>query len=153
MSAKTTHHSTFTIERRYAATPAQVFAAWADPKKKGRWFVGPAEWAKGRYELDFRVGGHERTSGGPKGGPVHRYEARWHDIVPNRRIVSTYEMYMDDARMSVSLATVELAADGPGTRLIYTEQGVYLDGPDGTASRESGTRDLFENLAAELARG
>ncbi len=74
------------------------------------------------------------------------------DIVPNERIVSTYEMYMDDARMSVSLATVELAADGPGTRLVYTEQGVYLDGPDGTASRESGTRDLFENLAGELAR-
>ena len=39
-------------------------------------------------------------------------------------------MYMDKTRISVSLATVEFKPDGQGTRLVYTEQAVYLDGHD-----------------------
>ena len=32
--------------------------------------------------------------------------------------------------MSVGVSTVELLAGGSGTKLRYTEQGVYLDGTD-----------------------
>ena len=39
---------------------------------------------------------------------------------------------------------------GPGTRLVYTEQGAFLDGADQPAGREAGCRELFEKLAAEL---
>ena len=35
-------HSTYTIERTYAATPERVFAALSDPAKKRRWFAGDA---------------------------------------------------------------------------------------------------------------
>jgi uncharacterized protein YndB with AHSA1/START domain len=38
MGKRSTHHATFVIERNYAASPALVFAAWAEPK--ARWFVG-----------------------------------------------------------------------------------------------------------------
>ena len=31
-------HSTFSIERKYTAKPERVFAAFADPAKKRRWF-------------------------------------------------------------------------------------------------------------------
>jgi hypothetical protein len=46
MSKRSTQHATFVIERDYAAAPARVFAAWAEPKAKARWFVGPDEWEK-----------------------------------------------------------------------------------------------------------
>jgi uncharacterized protein YndB with AHSA1/START domain len=82
MSERSTHHATFVIERTYAAAPAQVFNAWADPGAKARWFAGPEDWESGKYELEFRVGGRERASGGPPGGPVHVYDARYQDIVP-----------------------------------------------------------------------
>jgi uncharacterized protein YndB with AHSA1/START domain len=141
-----TRHATFVIERSYAATPARVFAAWADRGSKARWFTGPDEWKKSEHELDFRVGGRERVSGGPKGGPVHTYEARYHDIVDERRIVSTYDMFMDDTRISVSIATVEFAPEGKGTRLKYTEQAVFFDDYDDSGSREHGTRALLDNL-------
>ena len=65
MSERKAEHATFTVERRYAAAPARVFAAFADPVAKARWFSGPDEWDKGPREFDFRVGGHERNSGGP----------------------------------------------------------------------------------------
>jgi uncharacterized protein YndB with AHSA1/START domain len=145
-NAITARHATFVIERSYAATPSRVFAAWSDRGSKARWFTGPEEWKKGECELDFRVGGHERVSGGPKGGPVHTYEARYHDIVAERRIVSTYDMYMNDTRISVSLATVEFPPEGKGTLLRYTEQAVFFDDYDDAGSREHGTRALLDNL-------
>jgi uncharacterized protein YndB with AHSA1/START domain len=152
MSKRSVHHATFTIERVYAASPARVFAAWSDPKLKPRWFHGPDEWARAEHVLDFRVGGHESVAGGPKDGVVHSFHAIYKDIVPNERIVSTYEMHMNDTLFSVSLATVQLDPAGNGTKLVYTEQGVYLDG-DGEAmakGREEGTRELLENLGRVL---
>jgi uncharacterized protein YndB with AHSA1/START domain len=152
MSKRSVTHDTFAIERTYPASPARVFAAWADPAVKSRWFVGPDDWESGNYELDFRVGGRETTSGGPKGGPIHYYEALYLDIVPDERLILTYDMRMDEKRISVSLATMEVKPDGAGTRLIYTEQGAYLDGFDDPAIREKGTRDLLDALGAELER-
>ncbi|HLZ71361.1 MAG TPA: SRPBCC family protein [Dehalococcoidia bacterium] len=152
MSERSVTHATFVIERTYAASPARVFAAWADPAAKARWFAGPDEWQPGPHELDFRVGGRERVSGVPRGGPVHTFEARYHDIVPNERIISSYDMYMDETRISASLATVELQPAGDGTRLIYTEQGAFLDGYDDPALREHGTAELLDALGAALAR-
>jgi uncharacterized protein YndB with AHSA1/START domain len=152
MTKRSVTHATFVVERSYAASPARVFNAWADPAAKRRWFGGPDEWERGEYALDFRVGGRERAGGGPKGGPVHRYDAIYWDIVPNERIVSTYEMHLDEQRISVSLATVELKPEGSGTRLVLTEHGAFLDGYDNPAQREQGTRELLDALGEALQR-
>jgi uncharacterized protein YndB with AHSA1/START domain len=151
MTERTVTHAIFTIERTYpGVTPQRVFDAWASPQAKSRWFGGPEAWTQGRYELDFRVGGREQASGGPPGGVVHNYRALYWDIVPGERIVSTYEMLMDETRTSVSVATVEFKADGAGTKLVMTEQGAYLDGYDNPGQREAGTRDLLDGLARAL---
>jgi uncharacterized protein YndB with AHSA1/START domain len=144
--------ATFVIERTYPVSPERVFAAFADPKLKARWFGGPEEWQRGEHELDFRVGGKERLSGGPRGGSVHTYEARYHDIIPNERIVITYDMYLDDLRTSVSLSTVELKPFASGTQMTFTEQGVFFDGLDNARSREIGTRELLDALGKALAK-
>ena len=85
-------------------------------------------------------------------GQEYTYEARYQDIVPDERIVYAYDMHLDETRISVSLGTVELESEGDGTRLTYTEQGVYLDGLDTPEQRQSGTGGLFDALAEELAR-
>jgi len=149
---RSAHHATFVIERRYDFPPAVVFGAWANPAAKARWFVGPDAWEKSDHKLDFRVGGRESVSGGPPGGTLHSYNAVYQDIVVNQRIITTYDMHMDDTKTSVSLATVELEPAGTGTLLVYTEQGVFLDGHDSALGREQGTRDLLDNLDAELRR-
>jgi len=79
-------------------------------------------------------------------------DGRFQDIVPDQRIVFTYDMTLDDVRISVSLLTIELAAAGSGTKLTFTEQGVYLDGFDDKGSREEGSRALLDNLERELRR-
>ncbi len=150
MSKPSSTHATFVVERRYDASPAQVFHAFADPTAKEKWFSGPPEWTNGPHAFDFRVGGHESLGGGPAEGPIHRFDSTYCDIVPDRRIVYAYDMHLDATRISVSLTTVELHPDGAGTRLIFTEQGVFLDGYDDVASREQGTNWLLDKLGDSL---
>jgi uncharacterized protein YndB with AHSA1/START domain len=144
-------HATFVIERSYPASPARVFQAFADPALKRRWF-GADDMPSVHHELDFRVGGREVNRGGPPDGPVFTYEAIYQDIVPDRRIVTTYSMDMGATRISASVATVELTPDGSGTRLVLTEQGAFLDGYDTPEQREHGTRELLDNLGRLLER-
>jgi len=150
MSGRSAHHATFTIERGYPAAPAAVFAAFAEPARKAIWFAGPDDWRHGPHELDFRIGGREQVSGGPADGPTHTFQGVYLDIVPDQRIVFAYDMHLGEARMSVSLVTVELEPEAAGTRLRYTEQATFLDGHDIPAQREAGTRDLLDALGAIL---
>ena len=145
-------HATFVIERAFKAAPAKVFAAFADPKSKAQWFVGPETWSKSDHKLDFRVGGKESVSGGPPGGVVHYYKATIWDIVEGERIVTSYDMHLDKTRISVSVATTEIKPDGAGAKLTYTEQGAFLDGFDEPGQRERGTQELFDQLERHLAR-
>jgi uncharacterized protein YndB with AHSA1/START domain len=152
MTERSIEHAGFTIQRRYDAAPERVFAAWADPAAKARWLAGPEEWEVGPHELDFREGGSEVGSGGPKEGPVHGYRAVYWEVVPNERIVYTYELLIDEVRISVSLVTVELERDGEGTRLTLTEHGAFFDGLEDPDLRRDGTGSLLEALARELER-
>jgi uncharacterized protein YndB with AHSA1/START domain len=150
---RSAHHETFVIERSFGFAPGVVFGAWADPAAKAAWFGGgPSEWRQLEREFDFRVGGRERLSGEWPGGRVSAFNSTYHDIVPDERIVYAYDMRLNGIRISVSLATVQFKADGAGTRLIVTEQGVFLDGYDDAGSREHGTRSLLDQLDAALQR-
>jgi uncharacterized protein YndB with AHSA1/START domain len=153
MSLSTLSHDTFVIERIYPVPVAQVFGAWAEPVLKARWFAGSAEALGAGYDLDFRVGGREVNRGGPPGGPVYTYQSEYRDIVPEQRIVYTYEMYADETRISVSVATVQFESQEATTQLVLTEQGVFLDGHDTVAQREEGTRSLLDSLAGMLHGG
>ena len=149
MSKRSTTHSTFVIERDYDASAARVFAAWADKSAKGRWF-GPSE---GEHQLDFREGGREHLLADVHGA-VYSYDALYEDIVPDERIVFTYNMHRDGKRISVSVTTVELLpAGGDKTRLRYTEQGVFLDGEDTAELREQGTKEILEKLGEAVKQG
>jgi uncharacterized protein YndB with AHSA1/START domain len=151
MTERSVTHATFVVERTYDASPGRVFAAWADPAAKGRWFGDPDQGAA-EFELDFRVGGREFSRGTAPGGQAYTFEARYQDIVADERIVYTYEMHLDEQRISVSLGTVQLKPEGEGTRLTYTEQGAFLDRLDTPEQREQGTGGLLDALGEELRR-
>jgi hypothetical protein len=59
-------------------------------------------------------------------------------------------MHLDDKRISVSLTTIELFPEGKGTRLKFTEQGVFLDGHDDAGSRKHGSGWLLDQIGASL---
>jgi uncharacterized protein YndB with AHSA1/START domain len=146
MSERSVEHATIVIERRYPASPERTFAAWADVEAKARWF-GVLE---GGLELDFRVGGRERHGGTLPDGRAYTYQAVYQDIVRPRRILYTYEMHLDDSRISISLATAEFTPERDGTRLLFTEQGAFLDGHEAPAGRDKGMGSLLDALGEEL---
>jgi uncharacterized protein YndB with AHSA1/START domain len=147
MSERSVEHSSFTLERKYDASPERTFAAWAEPEAKARWFGS----ADAEHELDFRVGGRERSRGEIPDGPAYTFDALYQDIVPAERIVFTYDMLMGETRISVSVTTVEFKAEDDGTRLVFTEQGAFLDGHDDPSLRQQGTGSLLDALGEELS--
>ena len=152
MNERSTVHANFTIERTYPYAPERVFRAFSDAAAKAAWFGEPAEgMTTEHHEFDFRPGGQERLSMHVQNGPSFTYDARYEDIVENERIVTTYAMTINGARMSVSVATTEFVATSGGTTLTMTEQGTFLDGLDTNAQREHGTRELFDALGKALA--
>jgi len=144
-------HSDFTLERRYGATPHETFSAFSDPGLRRRWFANPGDWPNAVWELDFRIGGSELSSGGAPGGRFNEYRATFHDIVEDERIVYAYDLLHDHRLISVSLASVELFPDGDGTRLVLTEHGAFFDDRDGALARQSGTGTFLDWLGRLLA--
>ena len=144
-------HATFHLTRTYPAPVARVWKALTDPAAKAKWFGGPPEEMELlERHMDVRVGGTERAKGRWKSGVVSTFDATYFDVISNERLVYSYVMHLDDRKISVSLATMELRAEGARTTLAVTEQGVFLDGYDDAGSREHGTGFLLDALGASL---
>ena len=130
---------------------ARVWRALTDETAKAKWFSGtPGRWELLERHMDVRVGGTERLKGRWEGGVVSTFDATYHDVIANERLVYSYVMHLDDKKISVSLATMQLKAEASKTTLMVTEQGAFLDGYDDAGSRERGTGFLLDALGASL---
>ena len=157
MEDRSVTHNTFVIERSYSTSPERVFAAFADPAKKRRWYAEGDAHDVEEFEMDFRPGGLERASyrfkaGTPFPGTVLANETTFQDIVPDRRVVFASTMTVGDKRISASLATFEFLPSETGTDLLFTHQGAFFEGADGPEMREAGWRKLLEQLTEALPR-
>ncbi|MGA7242012.1 MAG: SRPBCC domain-containing protein [Terracidiphilus sp.] len=155
MSEPTAIHSTFVIERNYSQPPDRVFAAFAQPARKRRWYAeGDHEIQE--FEMEFRVGGSERfryrfTEGHPIAGSEIANESTYQDITPENRIVTTTRMSLNGKPILIAVLTLEFVASATGTDLIFTNQGTYIDWPDGPGMLEQGWNVLFDRLQKALA--
>lgn len=152
MALRPTVFGAFTLHRHLKASPARAFAAFADLEAKRVWFAAPSgEWREVERSLDFRVGGRERAVGLWTSGRTTEFDAVYQDIVPDRRIVYSYAMHLNNVRISVSLATIEFAPEGEGMKLTLSERGAFLDGYDDAGARETGTSALIDAVERFLA--
>jgi uncharacterized protein YndB with AHSA1/START domain len=149
--ARSIVHASFHLERHYEAPIERVWRALTDQEAKQKWFSGPpGEWELLERHMDVREGGRELAKGRFKSGVVSTFDASYHDVVRHERLVYSYVMHLDDKKISVSLATMELKGENGGTTLMVTEQGAFLDGYDDAGSREHGTAYLLDRLGASL---
>ncbi len=147
-----TLHTDFVITREFAATPAEVFTAWADPAARMQWSDCHPEGAR-EHRLDFRIHGHEVHEAAAASGDIQRIDRFFFDIVDGQRIIFAYDISIGARRLSVSSVTVEFFPATRGSRMVYTEQLAYLDGHEDRAERMRGTAEGFDRLDHLLAHG
>lgn len=157
MEERSVTHSTFVLERTYTAPPERVFAAFAEPAKKRRWFVEGPHHQVEHYQIEFRAEGKEQArfrfnEGTALAGVVCTNDTLYQDVVPDQRIVFASSMTLGDRCISASLVTAEFLPAKSGTELILTHQGAFFEGADGPEMREQGWRKLLENLQQEFSR-
>ncbi len=149
-------HDTFVLERTYPAARAKVFGFLADPAKKRRWFAEGHGHDTELYEMDFRVGGAERTRyvmgpNTPFPGTILATEGVVADIVEGCRVVIAATMSLGERRISTAIVTVELLDKGEATVLVCTHQAAFYEGSDGPKMRKGGWEALLERLGQAVA--
>ena len=143
-------HGVFTVSRDFPHPPAALYRAFADMEAKARWFGGGDDMTPIQREMDVRPGGREIAKARWNSGVVTTFDAVYLDVVAGERLVYAYNLLIDERKISVSLATVEIEAAPGGSRLRITEQGAFLDGYDDAGKREHGTQLLVERIAETL---
>lgn len=106
-----------TLHRTIEAPVETVYAAWTDPDVMRRWFA-PGDLAVARAVAEAEVGGTFLVEMRGAEGEKHVTRGVYREVVPNRRLVHTWQWEDSDVE---SLVTVELEPASAGTtRLTLT---------------------------------
>jgi len=134
------------LERRIAATPARVFAAWREPRDLERWVWGSIG-KDCRAEVDFRVGGAFAISTLRDDGARWTMHGEYTQIEPDRRVAHTLRW---DAPMGYGPVEerigVELIEDGPFTVVRFRHEGDF--GAGARAGHVEGWGNVLDSLRA-----
>jgi uncharacterized protein YndB with AHSA1/START domain len=144
-----TRHETLVFERRIAAPPEAVFAAYADLEMRTIW-TRPSPTAAVVYESDeFQVGGEDTFKCGSSDDLRFAGTVRYMDIVAAQRIVYS-ELISADEPLAASLVTWNLFPDRAGTRLVVTDQVASFIGDDMIDGSHAGMNAALNNLVELL---
>ncbi len=141
------HHDTITIEREFAVSPAQLFAAYVDPSLREAWST-PSPTAEVRIDAaEVRTGGTERGRCGTKGDLRWTTEVSYLSVEADRHIIFTEVLKEGAQILTIALITFDFEeiADG-GTKLLLTDQVTSLVGPDAIEGHREGYSQALENL-------
>lgn len=133
--------ATVTVERRFPATPEQVYDAWLDPDRAGRWLFRTADGKLERCEIEPSVGGGF-TIVERRGDRLAEHFGEYVELDRPRRIAFDFWTSFSDERTRV---TVDIAADGGAALLTLTHEGVWTD-------YEARTREGWTTILERLAR-
>jgi uncharacterized protein YndB with AHSA1/START domain len=134
------------LERRFDASPEEVFDAWTNPEVLRRWWAAAPGWETPSAEVDLRAGGRYRlTMRDPAAGAEHTVGGAYIEVRRPQRL--TYTWAWEPAGES-SRVTVDFVAEGAGTRVELTHSGLL--GDESRAQHEHGWNACLDNLAQRV---
>jgi uncharacterized protein YndB with AHSA1/START domain len=145
-----TDHGTVVVERTLDVPVSRVYCALADARERASWGA-PSDAAVFIYdEANFAVGGRDLARCGAKEDPRYRVEARYIDIVAERRVVWTETNHEVDKLLATNITTLELLPDGQRTRLKVTVQVTSFVGLGMIKNTKAGHEGSLANMARHL---
>lgn len=140
------------MERIFDAPPDRVFAAHSDPEAIPQWW-GPSDLTTEVATLDFRVGGAWRFVQRDGEGNVHAFHGDYREIVPNKRIVTTFVYEGAPDKVIVESYTFDALA---GARTLLRVHSRFPDRETldqmTAAGMEEGARETWERLARHVTK-
>jgi uncharacterized protein YndB with AHSA1/START domain len=140
-----------TLKRRLKAAPAEVYAAWTDPKKIVKWF-GPEQIETLRAHADARVGGGFRIVMRSPDGEEHDVSGIYREVVPNEKLVFTWAWRSTPERESIVTSRSSLTAAARCSPSFTRNSSTR---PRATATKKAGpaastsSHAIFHNLRGE----
>ena len=116
------------VTHRYAAPPERVFDAWLDPSCLGQWLFRTPAGSLERVEVEPRIGGRFRVYE-RRGGDLAEHHGEYVELDRPRRLAFDFWTNFSAERTRV---TIDIAADGDGSLLTLTHEGVWPDWADKT---------------------
>lgn len=136
--------ATVQVSRHLAAPPERVYDAWLDPGHAGRWLFRTPEGTLARCEIDARVGGRFRIDE-KRGDEIAEHHGEYVALERPLRLAFDFWTSFSAERTRV---TLDIAAEGDGSRLTLTHEGVWDGWQDKT---RQGWTMILDGLAGDLA--
>jgi uncharacterized protein YndB with AHSA1/START domain len=130
------------VTHRFNASPEQVFDAWLDAEKAGKWLFATPSGQMVRVELNARVGG-SFVFVDRRNGEEIEHTGEYIEIARPRRLVFTFSVpkfSSESTRVTLDLVPLE-----KGCELTLTHDGVYADYASRTAQGWTGILDGLAN--------
>ena len=135
------------VRRHLAASPARVFAAFADASLVSRWLTPSRDVRLDVTEFDFRVGGRYRLTYRVPGRDAMVVTGIYRLIEPPSRIVFSWDIQPPDEHAGVrSEVTISLSPNGTGTDLVIRH--AQLTAPGAQDRHAVGWTGALDHLAA-----
>ena len=149
---------TFTIPLELRVTPERLWPLLSELPERRKWVRMPGPTSTATHELDFRPGGGERLTNTFVSGDLREElenRSTFSDIVPNERIIFSYEAIVGGILRWVALVTIDLTATDAATHLDWTEQYAFVtlstpDGVDDVKHLIGGTRLRLNGLVGAV---
>lgn len=138
---------TVAVVRKLKASPRAVWRTFTEPQTLRQWFAPADGFSVIVAEADVRVGGRYRLVTQSPDGSEHDVSGIYREIVPNEKLVFTWEW--PSTPDGESVVTVELTPAGDGTELVVRHE--HFPDRQAFARQEQAWRSRARRLARLLA--
>ena len=147
MLTTNTQASLLEIKKTFKAPLSRVFKAWTEPEQMTQWF-GCGKAQEVHVEQDFRVGGDFCVEVACSDGEQVRMSGTFLEIVPNAKLVYTWNNTSSEFPASDTLVKVEFIDKGDSTEIVL--QHSKFNRPVSVQGHTMGWTACFEKLEALL---
>lgn len=131
------------VSRFIDAPPRRVYDAWLIPQNASKWLFATPTGRMVRAEVDPRVGGKFVFTDRRDGEDVE-HTGEFLELVPDRRIVFSFKVPKHSPEPTT--VRVDISADGTGTKVVLTHEGVL---PEYSVRTMEGWTKILDGLAKE----